>query len=156
RLSQKFQLLRSTRRDLPERHQTLQAAIEWSYDLLTDWEKTCFQQACVFRGGFSLEAAEAIIDLSQVPDAPFPMDAVQMLREKSFLTTRETPFGARFHLFRAMREFGEGKWCPSEALQLRHAKYYQRYAREWDALRVGPRMIEALDRLEQKKDNILA
>ncbi len=156
RLAQRFQLLRSSRRDLPERHQTLQAAIEWSYELLSDWEKACFQQACVFRGGFSLESAEAVIDLAAFPDAPFPLDAVQMLREKSFLTSRESPFGVRLHMFRSVREFGEARWPPPPELQVRHAQCYASYARQWEGLRVGPRMLEALDRLEQKKDNILA
>ncbi|MGD9689258.1 MAG: adenylate/guanylate cyclase domain-containing protein [Phycisphaerales bacterium] len=155
RLSQKFQLLRSSRRDLPERHQTLQAAIEWSYELLSDWEKSCFQQDCIFRTGFSLEAAEEIVDLMAFPDAPLAMDAEQTLRDKSLLTTRETPFGVRFHLFKAMREFGEARWKPDVPLQERYARYYTRYAQTWDALRVGPRMIEALDRLEQKRENIL-
>ncbi|MGQ0627444.1 MAG: adenylate/guanylate cyclase domain-containing protein [Phycisphaerales bacterium] len=156
RLTQKFQLLRSTRRDIPERHQTLNAAIEWSFDLLSDWEKAAFEQACIFRGGFSLEAAEAVIDLTAHPDAPFPMDAVQMLREKSLLTSRDTPQGVRFHMFRAMREWGEGKFKPDSALIHRHAEYYTHYATHWEALRVGPRMAEALDALDLKKDNILA
>lgn len=155
RLSQKFQLLRSSRRDLPERHQTLSAAIEWSFDLLSDWEKSCFQQDCIFRTGFSLEAAEEIVDLSAFPDAPLAMDAEQALRDRSLLTTRETSFGVRFHMFKAMREFGEARFKPDEALQLRYAGYYARYAQAWDALRTGPRMLEALDRLEQKRENIL-
>jgi predicted ATPase/class 3 adenylate cyclase len=156
RLNQKFQLLRSSRRDIEARHQTLQAAIEWSYELLADWEKAAFQQACVFRGGFSLEAAEAVMDLSAHADAPFPMDAVQALREKSLLTTRETPFGVRFHMFRAMREFGEGKWKPAEDLVLRHADHYLGYLREWDRKRAGAGTVESLDRVEQKRENILA
>ncbi len=156
RLGQKFQLLRSSRRDLPERHQTLRAAIEWSFELLGDWEKACFQQTCVFRGGFSLEAAEGVIDLSVFPDAPLAMDAVQMLREKSFLASRETPFGVRYHMFRAMREFGEANLRLDEEVVARHAAHFAAEAKKWDALRVGPRMVEALDRLDAMRENALA
>jgi len=156
RLGQKFQLLRSSRRDIPERHQTLRAAIEWSYELLTEWEKACFQQACVFRGGFSLEAAEGVIDLSAFPDAPLAMDAVQMLREKSFLASRETPFGVRYHMFRAMREFGESSLRLGEEVVARHAAHFAQEAKAWESQRVGPRMAEALDRLDLMRENVLA
>ncbi|MEX0585175.1 MAG: protein kinase, partial [Pirellulales bacterium] len=74
KLGQKFQLLQSSRRDLAPRQQTLQGAIDWSYTLLGDWEQQAFMQCSVFRGGFSLEAAEAVIDLASFPQAPLTMD----------------------------------------------------------------------------------
>jgi|GEM_PF-1251833 len=156
RIAQKFQLLRSSRRDIPERHQTLAAAIEWSFELLSDWEKAAFMQACAFRGGFSLDAAEAVIDLMAFADAPFAMDAVQMLREKSLLTTRETKQGTLLHMFRSVREFGEGKGGIDAAVIDRHAAYYLKYAAQWESRRLGPGMVDALDAIEQKKDNLLA
>lgn len=83
-------------KDLPARQQTLEGAIDWSYELLSDWEKAAFQQAWIFHEGFFLDAAEAVIDLSEFPEAPPVMDAIQSLREKSFCRVRQTDFGPRF------------------------------------------------------------
>jgi predicted ATPase len=47
-------------RDLPERQKTMRATLRWSYDLLSEKEKILFRRLCVFAGGFSLEAAEAV------------------------------------------------------------------------------------------------
>ncbi|MBL8757404.1 MAG: tetratricopeptide repeat protein [Phycisphaerae bacterium] len=110
----------------------------------------------MFRGGFSLEAAEGVIDLSAFPDAPLAMDAVQMLREKSFLASRETPFGVRYHMFRAMREFGESSLRLGEEVVARHAAHFAQEAKAWESQRVGPRMAEALDRLDLMRENVLA
>ncbi|MEL6349805.1 MAG: protein kinase, partial [Myxococcota bacterium] len=77
RMSRRFQLLASGKRNTAHRQATLRAAIDWSWALLEDWEKDAFAQCSVFEGGFTLEAAEAIIALDD--DAPWPMDAIQSL-----------------------------------------------------------------------------
>ncbi|MBA2383644.1 MAG: hypothetical protein H0V68_03140 [Actinobacteria bacterium] len=60
RLEQRLPLLTSRSRDAPARQQTLRAAIEWSYDLLDPSEQELFRRLAVFRGSFSLEAAETV------------------------------------------------------------------------------------------------
>ena len=67
------------------RQATLRAAIDWSWDLLAPWEQAALAQCSVFEGGFTLEAAEAVLDLDAWPDAPPAMDAVQALVDKSLL-----------------------------------------------------------------------
>jgi predicted ATPase/class 3 adenylate cyclase len=62
RLDQRLPLLTSRSRDAPERQRTLRAAIEWSYDLLDPDEQQLFRSLGVFRGSFSLEAAEGVCD----------------------------------------------------------------------------------------------
>src|SRR5262249_6107973 len=59
-LEDRFRLLTGGSRGGLERHQTLQAAVDWSYDLLTGAERTLFARLAVFAGGFTLEAAEAV------------------------------------------------------------------------------------------------
>ncbi len=63
RMERRLPLLTGGPRDLPERLQTMRAAIAWSYDLLTPEEQTVFRRLAVFDGGFTLEAAEAILAL---------------------------------------------------------------------------------------------
>ncbi len=162
RLSQKFQLLRSSRRDLPARQQTLLGAIDWSYDLLTDWERSALCQACTFRGGFLIEAADEVIDLSSFDKAPPAIDAVEALRDHSLLSTIETPYGTRLRMYVAIREYAEEKALTllgeehRRALEERHAAHFTRYAQEWDARRGTDKALEAFDRLEQDAENLFA
>ena len=67
------------------RHATLEAAIDGSWELLDPWEKAAFAQCSVFQGGFTLEAAEHVLDLRAWPDAPWVVDVVQSLVDKSLL-----------------------------------------------------------------------
>lgn len=161
RLGQKFQLLKSTRLDLSTRQRTLEGAIEWSYDLLEAWERDAFLQACFFRDGFTVDAAEAVLELSVHGDAPPVMDALQSLRDKSLLTARDTGPETRLSMYRAVGEYGAAKWArgvgPAErdALARRHASYYAAFTEEWNARIPGPREQEALDRIEADLGNLL-
>ncbi|WP_163593001.1 hypothetical protein, partial [Klebsiella pneumoniae] len=58
RLENRFALLRGGSRDSPERHQTLLAVIDWSWNLLDEEERLALRRLSAFRDGFSLEAAE--------------------------------------------------------------------------------------------------
>src|SRR5437588_6701610 len=60
RLSHRLALLRGGARDLPPRQQTMEDAIAWSYELLTEEQQRCFRTLGVFVGGWTLEAAEAV------------------------------------------------------------------------------------------------
>ena len=84
RMSERFKLLASAggRQD---RQATLRAALDWSWDLLTPADKAALAQLSVFEGGFTLEAAEAVLDLSGIAAAEWPLDAVQSLVDKSLL-----------------------------------------------------------------------
>jgi predicted ATPase/class 3 adenylate cyclase len=155
KLTQKFQLLRSSRTDLPANRRTLEGAVEWSWSLLADWEREAFAQLCVFRGGFFLEAAEAVLDLSAVPDAPMAIDVVQRLREKSFLRTEETPHETRFAMYRTVREFGESKLgdAGAETVRLRLADWCSGCLERLDGELSSPGAAEALDRADLEIPN---
>jgi predicted ATPase/class 3 adenylate cyclase len=160
KLSRKFELLRSSRRDLPRRQQTLEGAIDWSWDLLKDHEKTALCQVCVFRGGFFLEQGEEVLDLSEHPDAPLAMDVIQALREQSLLSSVDTPGGMRLRMFQSIRAYAEGKsamvMTPVQAreIEMRHARCYAALAEHWDTRRGGREAAEAFDYLELECENI--
>jgi predicted ATPase/class 3 adenylate cyclase/Tfp pilus assembly protein PilF len=84
RLKDRFALLAGVK-GAAKRQATLRAAIDWSWDLLAPWEQNALAQCSVFEGGFTLAAAEAVLDLRAWPEAPPPMDAVQSLVDKSLL-----------------------------------------------------------------------
>ena len=84
RMRNRFQLLAGVRGPVARRA-TLRAAIDWSWDLLAPWEQAALAQCSVFEGGFTLHAAEAVLDLSVWSEAPATMDIVQALLDKSLL-----------------------------------------------------------------------
>src|SRR5207237_3862282 len=59
-LTHRLALLRGGARDLPARQQTMEDAMSWSYELLTDHQQRCFRALGIFVGGWTLEAAEAV------------------------------------------------------------------------------------------------
>jgi len=86
RLSDRFAVLAGTR-DAADRRATLKSAIDWSWNLLVPWEQAALAQCSVFDGGFTLDAAEAVLDVSAFADAPAIVDVVEMLVDKSLLRT---------------------------------------------------------------------
>lgn len=106
RLGDRFRLLQSgTRKD---RHSTLLAALEASWDPLTPWERSAFAQCSVFEGGFDVDAAEQVIDLSASPEAPWALDVLQSLVDKHLLrvsTGADSVGDPRFGVYATFREF---------------------------------------------------
>ena len=84
RMSERFKLLSSVGGRL-DRQATLRAVFDWSWDLLSTPEKAALAQLSVFEGGFTLESVEAVLDLSTYENAPWPMDALQSLVQKSLV-----------------------------------------------------------------------
>ncbi len=105
RLCGKLDILKSTSRSLPERHQTLKQAISWSYDLLSDDEKRLFRWMSVFSGGCSVEALENIF--SGMKNLQIDtLDGVEALISKSLLRrTDDANNEPRFYMLETIREY---------------------------------------------------
>jgi len=84
RMGERFRLL-ATSGGRQDRHATLRATIDWSWDLLSPAERSALAQLSVFEGGFTQEAAEAIVDLSACDQAPWIVDVLQSLVDKSLV-----------------------------------------------------------------------
>jgi predicted ATPase/tetratricopeptide (TPR) repeat protein len=125
-----------------DRHRTLRAAIDGSWELLRPWEQAAFAQCSVFEGGFTLEAAESVLDLSAWPEAPWAVDVIQSLADKSLLRTvrgeglGQTGEQIRFGMFVSLQEYarvqlallpgataGGGSSALRDAEE-RHGRYY--------------------------------
>ncbi len=98
RLGDRFALLRGGARDAPERHRTLHAVVEWSWNLLTQDARAALRTLSVFPGGFSGEAAEQVLG----EDA---LSLLEQLADQSLLTVADTPAGVRFRMLETVREF---------------------------------------------------
>jgi predicted ATPase/class 3 adenylate cyclase len=116
RLEQRLALLGGGRRDLPERQRTMRAALEWSYDLLSEAEQRLLTNLAVFGGGFEVEAAEHICDTN--------LDVLQSLIEKSLVRRAEN---GRHFLLETTREFALERFVASgrrDEIRSRHARWY--------------------------------
>ena len=131
RMTERFKVLSSAGGRV-DRQATLRAVFDWSWDLLSLPEKAALAQLSVFEGGFTLESAEAILDLSGFENAPWPMDALQSLVHKSFV--REVS-DDRFDLLVSVQEYAaehlrtEGRFAGSglsalRAIEVRHGAYF--------------------------------
>jgi predicted ATPase len=129
RLHRHLGVLAGGRRDASARQATLRGAIDDSWTALTPAARTALAQVAVFRGGFTLEAAEAVIDLAAIPDAPAIVDVLATLRAKSLVRVHG---GVRFSLYESIRDYAFDKLVATGELtqaRIRHARYYVcRYA----------------------------
>jgi len=146
RLELRLPLLTDGARDLPRRQQTLQATMEWSYELLGGAERRLFARLSVFAGGCELEAAEAITEAD--------LDTLQSLVEKNLLRHG----GERYSMLETIREFARDRleqFAEAEELDRRHAELFFALAEEAEP-KMGAVDKEWLDRVEAEHDNFRA
>src|SRR5215217_5887612 len=157
RLSNRLNLLKGGPRDLPTRQQTLRGTIDWSYELLTEEEKTLLGRLSVFSGGRTIEAVEEVCDPAGDVDA---LEGVGSLVEKSLLRQEEGVGGEpRFAMLETVQEYARVKLEESgeaEQIQRAHAEYFLALAEEADPELKGPDQLEWLQRLEAEHDNMRA
>jgi non-specific serine/threonine protein kinase len=157
RLSDSLKLLTGGARDLPERQQTMRAAIAWSYELLEEEEKKLLNRLAVFAGGFTLGAAEEIVN-AEADLKNDLLDTVASLVDKSLVLRRELPNGkSRFRMLAVVREFThEALDSSGEANKTRkhHAKFYASLAETAEPELRAERAPEWLETLEQEHDNL--
>ena len=160
RLSRRFELLRAGRRDARARQATLRGAIDWSWNLLEPEERSALARCSVFHGGFTLEAAEAVLGLP--PDGPAVLDVLQSLRSKSLLRVLEAelPGGdVRLGQYESIRQYAADRLAEegSEAeLAERHADWYLGLARSLRTQVRGQGGADAVRQLAQERENLLA
>src|SRR5207237_626919 len=107
RLDDRFDLLRAAPGVGPARHQTLAAAMEWSYDLLTEPEGVLLRRLSVFAGGFDLGAAEEVC-AGGVVDRRGVLDLLSALVAKSLVVAETDGTVARYRLLETVRHFAAG------------------------------------------------
>lgn len=169
RLDDRFLLLtRSPTVQVP-RHQTLRAAMEWSYNLLAPSEQVLFRQLAVFAGSFTLDAVETVCgdglhaglqggETSAVP-AFSVLDLVAALAEKSLLIVAQREEGAptRYGMLETVREYAREKLAEAneaDPLRNRHLTWYRALGERARAELFGADAARCSARLRKERDNL--
>ncbi len=118
-------------RDAPTRHRTLDAAIDWSHELLPETERTVFRRLAVLVGDWTVEAAQAVCGLS----ASATLAAIESLLDQSLLYRASTDGAARFDMLVSIHDYAAGQLAASgelAATRARHARYFAGAAADWE------------------------
>lgn len=157
-MDDRFRLLEMGALDLPERHRSLQAAIDWSYEALPPVEGQFLRRLSVFSGGFTLTAAE-MVGKSQA----LGLDGLQSLValvEKGLTSKARGPAGEpRFTFLESIRDYLLDRLRTSgglDAARRRHAQYYLELAERNYSEMKGVDQRSWLDVLESEHDNLRA
>jgi non-specific serine/threonine protein kinase len=158
-LDQCFHLLTGGSRTALPKHQTLQASIDWSHNLLSKPERVLFRRLAVFAGGWTLEAAQAVCVGDSI-NADTILDVMTQLGNKSLiLVKRVQSQERRYHILETIRQYASEqllKAGESEQLRNQHLDFFLRWAERVEAQVRGPQQLEWLDQLDAELDNLRA
>jgi predicted ATPase/class 3 adenylate cyclase len=158
RLDGRFRLLTGGSRTALPRQQTLQATIDWSYDLLSEPERVILQRLAVFAGGATLSAVEAVCGGDGIePDEV--LDLLTHLSDKSLITVEQDAPEARYRLLETIRAYAWQRLIASgdvATVQRRHAGFFLARAEDAEPWLVRGERAMWIARLEADHDNLRA
>ncbi|MFF0345540.1 BTAD domain-containing putative transcriptional regulator [Kribbella sp. NPDC004875] len=155
RLDDRFRILTGGSRTALPRHRTLRAVVDWSWELLSDAEKSVLRRLAVFAGGASLEAAEQVCAGGEVESWEV-LDLLTSLTEKSLVVTKDD---ARYRLLGTIKEYAEQRLAEageSELTRRTHLAYFTELVETADPHLRRVEQLEWLAKLEAEHDNIAA
>ncbi len=155
RVEQRFRLLTGGRGDV-ERHQTLRAAIDWSYDLLEPNERIGLARCSVFAGGATLDALENVIADADLPTDTI-VDVLAGLVDKSLVLVDRSHLDTRYEMQETIRQYAQEKLVASgeaDEVRGRHARWYADFARRAGRGLYSPDERIWQRRLEPEMDNL--
>lgn len=162
RLDDRFHLLTGGSRTALERHQTLRAAIDWSYNLLSPAEQALFRRLSVFVGGWRLEAVESVCSDESVSSVVRTKDVLNLLEQlisKSLVRKEEIQSETRYHMLETLRQYANGKLVESgerDELRDRHLEYFLNLAETAAPHLIQPEQLQWLAQLDANYENIRA
>ena len=157
RLNDRFRLLTGGRRTALPRQQTLQALIDWSWNLLDEKEHILLRRLSVFSGGWMLEAAQAVAGFDPLDEFDV-FDLMEQLINKSLVTVQHPPSGeARYGMLESIRQYAQNKLFDAgegESLRNRHTDYFVSLVDLYDQQAFGPEFYNWLERFSVEGDNL--
>ncbi len=155
-----FRLLSQGARTAPPRQQTLQATLEWSYQLLAHPERRVLRRLSVFAGGFTLEAADAVCaDAALGPHPAEVLDTLSALVDKSLVVVNQSNGDTRYHLLETIRQYAAAQLAAAgeaETARDSHLHYFARFAEQAEPFLAGPSALTWLQRYAAEHDNLRA
>jgi predicted ATPase len=157
-LDDRFRLLTSGRRSGPPRHRTLRAALDWSYDVLSEPERAVLRRLGILMGGFTLDAACAVVADPGLLKGEV-IDVAAELVEKSLAVVETTETEPRLRLLETTRAYAlerlaeSGEW---EAVAHRHAEHYRNLFERAEAASEMQPAAEWLAEYGREIDNLRA
>jgi len=168
RLDHRFHLLTGGGRTSPRHQQTLQATLDWSYNLLSGPERALLRRLAVFAGGWTLEAAEAVCGGDGRPGTgdSFPglppeevLDLLGQLVGKSLVQIEDRGEQLRYSFLETVRVYAEEKLSETgetAVFRTRHCGWYADLAERGAVAMLGPGLTLWADRLTSEHDNLRA
>lgn len=163
KLAHRFDLLVSRRTDIPKRHRSLRAALEYTYLQLPSELQRLFVRLSVFRGGWTLEAAEAVCSDAQDGSQLGLMGCLAELRERSLIVTEEygeseSESEMRYRVLDTLREFASEQLTYADRAERRraHALYFLELAEAAEAGMAGSEQKQRLAHLAREQENLRA
>ena len=158
RLTERLRILsRGSRLDSP-RHQTLRAALDWSYALLDDQERQLLERLSVFAGGWSPEALAPVCG-SDMADSDDLIDVLVGLVDKSLVMTDKRDGTTRYRLLETIREYASERLDASAqapVVRRRHAVYFRSLVETGGVTRRGVWYAPDMDLVRREHDNMRA
>ena len=157
-MEDRFRLLSANGRVAPARHRSLEAVLDWSYELLDEPERTLLSRLSVFRGRFSVEAATAICSGKAVGSETVP-DLLASLFDKSLVTTSNSQSGGSYRLLETVRAYARQRLEEGGAtasLNDRHWTYYSMLAEQAEPELHGAEQAGWLKLLGAQHDDLRA
>jgi predicted ATPase/DNA-binding SARP family transcriptional activator len=159
RLNDRFRLLGIGPRATPDRHQTLRAIVDWSWDLLGEDERAVLRRLSVFRGGATPDAADQICGpLGAAPDTGDVIDVIASLVDKSLVTATGNT-DVRYRLLETVRVYADERLTKAgekQQVQAAHAAYFLALAEDAEPRLRTAEQLRWLDRLNADHDNFSA
>ena len=158
RLDDRLRVLTGGRRSGVERHRTLRATIQWSYDLLSRSEQMLFRRLSIFAGSFDLDAAETVASDGEL-DVADVSALLGDLVEQSMVLVESGTYGRRFRLLETMRQFGAEYLSDtgySDLIARRHAEFVLTEVNYLGELLAGQAEVEGVVRLAELWPNVRA
>jgi predicted ATPase len=157
RLDDRFNLLTGGSRTALARQQTIRASIDWSWNLLSDQERTLLRRLTVFAGGWTLEAAESVCE-GDGSESPRVSELMSRLVAKSLVIANRKPGRERrFQLHETIRQYAYEKRIEAgeeDDIRNRHLSYFLDLSELAEPALHGPHQMEWYDRLTEERDNL--
>jgi non-specific serine/threonine protein kinase len=158
RLTDRFRLLTGGSRTAVARQRTLEATVDWSYDLLSKTERRLLDRLSVFAGGWTLDAAEAVCSGDGIRKEAM-LDLLSYLLDKSLVNTEDASGSQRYRFLETVRQYGRERLLRAgkvPKIRDRHLAFFFELARHAEPKLHGPDQARRLNQLGLEHDNLRA